>query len=29
VKKEIISVIIKAIVYALTSLAASLGYASI
>jgi hypothetical protein len=28
-KKEIISVIIKAIVYALTSLAASLGYASI
>lgn len=28
-KKEIISVIIKAIVYALTSLAASLGYACI
>ncbi len=28
-KKEIISIIIKAIVYALTSLAASLGYASI
>jgi hypothetical protein len=28
-KKEIISVIIKAIVYALTSLAASLGYSSI
>lgn len=27
-KKEIISVIIKAIVYALASLAASLGYAS-
>lgn len=28
-KKQIISLIIKAIVYALTSLAASLGYASI
>lgn len=28
-KKEIFSVIIKAIIYALTSLAASLGYASI
>nr|DAL48428.1 MAG TPA_asm: hypothetical protein [Microviridae sp.] len=28
-KKEIVFVIIKAIVYALTSLAASLGYASI
>lgn len=28
-KKEIIIVFIKAIVYALTSLAASLGYASI
>jgi hypothetical protein len=28
-KEKIISVIIKAIVYALTSLAASLGYASL